>query len=60
MGPVQAAERLGVRPQLIINWIREGRAHPRAVDSLGRLRFTNQDIEELRAGLGRRRGTPKP
>jgi predicted site-specific integrase-resolvase len=58
MGPVQVAERLGVKPQLIINWIREGRAQPRAVDGLGRLRFTNQDVEELRAGLGRRRDRP--
>ena len=56
LGPVQVAERLGVKPQLIINWIREGRAHPTAVDGVGRLRFTNRDVDELRAGLGRRRG----
>ncbi|MHB1499791.1 MAG: MerR family transcriptional regulator [Candidatus Dormibacteria bacterium] len=53
---MQVAERLGVKPQLIINWIREGRAHPTAVDAVGRLRFTNRDVDELRAGLGRRRG----
>jgi predicted site-specific integrase-resolvase len=58
MGPVEVAARLGVKPQVIVNWIREGRAHPSAEDTIGRLRFTEQDVEELRAGLGRRRVPP--
>ncbi len=51
---------LGVKPQVIINWIREGRARPTAVDDLGRNRFTSDDVERLRAGLGRRRNDPPP
>ncbi len=61
LGPVEVAEVLGVKPQLIINWIREGRAHPSAVDALGRNRFTREDVESLRSTLGRRRrGSARP
>ena len=59
MGPVEVGQILGVKPQVVVNWIREGRAHPSAVDSLGRNRFTAEDVALLRAGLGRRRG-PRP
>jgi len=59
MGPVEVGAALGVKPQVVINWIREGRANPTTVDALGRLRFTPKDVEALRSGLGRRRG-PKP
>ncbi|MHB8395359.1 MAG: MerR family transcriptional regulator [Candidatus Dormibacteria bacterium] len=55
MGPVDVGRLLGVKPQVIINWIREGRARPTAVDGMGRNRFTPEDVERLRAGLGRRR-----
>lgn|GEM_PF-6461511 len=61
LGPVEVAELLGVKPQLIINWIREGRAHLSAVDALGRNRFTRADVESLRSTLGRRRtGSARP
>lgn len=56
MGPVEVGRMLGVKPQVVVNWIREGRAHPSAVDSLGRNRFTAEDVARLRAGLGQRRG----
>lgn len=59
MGPVQVGEALGVKPQVVVNWIREGRAHPSGVDSLGRYRFTPEDLRLLRASLGRPR-RPKP
>jgi len=52
MGPVEVGVALGVKPQVVVNWIREGRAIPTAVDGIGRLRFTPKDVEALRAGLG--------
>ncbi len=55
LGPVEVGAALGVKPQVVVNWIREGRAHPSAVDELGRFRFTDSDVEQLRASLGRRR-----
>jgi predicted site-specific integrase-resolvase len=55
MGPVEVGRILGVKPQVVVNWIREGRAHPSAVDAIGRNRFTAEDVARLRAGLGRRR-----
>ncbi len=55
MGPVEVGRILGVKPQVVVNWIREGRAHPSAVDGIGRNRFTAEDVARLRAGLGRRR-----
>lgn len=63
MGPVEVGAALGVKPQVVVNWIREGRATPTAVDGMGRLRFTAKDVEALRSGLGQRRrpkatGTP--
>ena len=54
-GPAEVAAMLGVKPQVVINWIREGRAHPSADDALGRHRFTAADIAALRASLGTRR-----
>lgn len=59
MGPVEVGRRLGVKPQVVVNWIREGRAHPSAVDSVGRNRFTPADVAALRAGLGHRRERPR-
>jgi predicted site-specific integrase-resolvase len=55
MGPVEVGRILGVKPQVVVNWIREGRAHPSAVDGIGRNRFTTEDVARLRAGLGQRR-----
>jgi predicted site-specific integrase-resolvase len=55
MGPVEVGRILGVKPQVVVNWIREGRAHPSAVDAIGRNRFTAEDVAHLRAGLGKRR-----
>ncbi len=59
LGPVEVARLLGVKPQVVINWIREGRAHASAQDKLGRNRFTSQDVERLRASLRTRR-PPRP
>lgn len=58
MGPVEVGRVLGVKPQVVVNWIREGRAHPSAVDAIGRNRFTAEDVARLRAGLGKRRSRP--
>ena len=54
-GPVEVGAMLGVKPQVVINWIREGRARPSAEDALGRHRFTAADVLALRASLGTRR-----
>lgn len=51
-GPVGVGAFLGVKPQVIVNWIREDRAHPSARDELGRNRFTADDVRALRASLG--------
>ncbi|HEY6378031.1 MAG TPA: hypothetical protein VI316_02515 [Candidatus Dormibacteraeota bacterium] len=51
-GPVEVGAFLGVKPQVIVNWIRADRAHPTAVDDLGRNRFTAADVRALRASLG--------
>lgn len=51
-GPVEVGAFLGVKPQVIVNWIRADRAHPTAVDELGRNRFTAADVRALRASLG--------
>ena len=53
-GPVEVGAFLGVKPQIIINWIREDRAAPSAVDAVGRNRFTADDVRALRASLGHR------
>lgn len=60
LGPVEVGEILGVKPQVVVNWIREGRAHPSAVDELGRNRFTAADVAALRAALGTRRAARQP
>lgn len=46
---------LGVKPQVVVNWIREDRFHPSAVDDLGRNRFTADDVRAIRASLGKGR-----
>lgn len=51
-GPVEVGAFLGVKPQVIVNWIREDRAHPSATDALGRNRFTAGDVRALRESLG--------
>ncbi|GAC1342759.1 MAG: hypothetical protein NVSMB29_14800 [Candidatus Dormibacteria bacterium] len=51
-GPAEVGPMLGVRPQVIVNWIREDRFLPSAVDSIGRNRFTADDVRRMRAGLG--------
>lgn len=51
-GPVEVGAFLGVKPQVIVNWIRSDRAHLSAVDELGRNRFTAADVRALRASLG--------
>jgi hypothetical protein len=53
-GPVEVGALLGVKPQVIVNWIRDDRAHPSAVDALGRNRFTAADVRALRDSLGHR------
>ncbi len=59
-GPVEVGRLLGVKPQVVINWIREGRAVPHGVDAIGRNRFTPADVAALRASLGTRRDRPRP
>lgn len=59
MGPVEVGAILGVKPQVVVNWIREGRARPSAVDQMGRNRFTAADVAALRATLGTRRRAPR-
>ena len=51
-GPAEVGPMLGVKPQVVVNWIREDRFHPSAVDELGRNRFTADDVRRMRAGLG--------
>lgn len=45
---------LGVKPQVVVNWIREDRIHASAVDDIGRNRFTAEDVRRIRASLGTR------
>ncbi|HXA27345.1 MAG TPA: hypothetical protein VN193_01240 [Candidatus Angelobacter sp.] len=52
-GPVEVGPMLGVKPQVVVNWIREDRIHPSAVDDLGRNRFTAADVRRIRASLGK-------
>jgi len=59
-GPVEVGAMLGVKPQVVINWIREGRALPHGRDDLGRNRFTDADVAQLRASLGTRRTHARP
>ena len=51
-GPAEVGPMLGVKPQVIVNWIRQDRFRPSAVDSIGRNRFTADDVRRMRAGLG--------
>ena len=51
-GPADVGPMLGVKPQVVVNWIREDRFHPSAVDELGRNRFTADDVRHMRASLG--------
>ena len=44
---------LGVKPQVVVNWIRDDRIHPSAVDAVGRNRFTAEDVRRIRASLGK-------
>lgn len=53
-GPAEVATFLGVKTQVVINWIREDRAQLSAVDELGRNRFTAADVRALRDSLGHR------
>jgi hypothetical protein len=52
-GPLDVGPMLGVKPQVVVNWIREDRIHASAVDELGRNRFTAEDVRRIRASLGR-------
>ena len=54
-GPADVGPMLGVKPQVVVNWIREDRFHPSAVDDLGRNRFTADDVRAIRASLGKGR-----
>ena len=44
---------LGVKPQVVVNWVRDDRIHASAVDDLGRNRFTADDVRRIRASLGK-------
>ncbi len=59
-GPVEVGAMLGVKPQVVINWIREGRTIPHGIDAIGRHRFTEADVSALRAALGTRRAAQSP
>jgi hypothetical protein len=52
-GPVEVGPMLGVKPQVVVNWIRDDRIHASAVDDLGRNRFTANDVRRIRASLGK-------
>jgi hypothetical protein len=51
-GPVEVGAFLGVKPQVVVNWVRQDRIHASAVDELGRNRFTADDVRRIRASLG--------
>jgi predicted site-specific integrase-resolvase len=53
-GPADVGPMLGVKPQVVVNWIREDRIHASAVDELGRNRFTAEDVHRIRASLHKR------
>ena len=55
-GPVEVGAFLGVKPQVVVNWVRDDRIHSSAVDELGRNRFTAEDVRRIKASLhtGRR------
>ncbi len=55
-GPADVGPMLGVKPQVVVNWIREDRFLPSAVDDLGRNRFTADDVRHIRESLGKGRG----
>lgn len=59
-GPVEVGAMLGVKPQVVVNWIRDDRIRPSAVDDLGRNRFTAADVVAIRASLGRHRAGDAP
>lgn len=50
-GPVEVGPMLGVKPQVVVNWVRDDRIHASAVDELGRNRFTAEDVRRIRASL---------
>jgi predicted site-specific integrase-resolvase len=52
-GPAEVGPMLGVKPQVVVNWIREDRIHASAVDELGRNRFTAEDVRRIRDSLGK-------
>ena len=52
-GPAEVGPMLGVKPQVVVNWIRDDRIHASAVDELGRNRFTADDVRRIRASLGK-------
>jgi hypothetical protein len=52
-GPAEVGPMLGVKPQVVVNWVREDRIHASAVDELGRNRFTAGDVRRIRASLGK-------
>ena len=52
-GPIEVGPMLGVKPQVVVNWIRDDRIHPSAVDEMGRNRFTAGDVRRIRASLGK-------
>ena len=52
-GPTEVGAFLGVKPQVVVNWVREDRIHASAVDELGRNRFTADDVRRIRASLGK-------
>ena len=51
-GPVEVGAFLGVKPQVVVNWVREDRIHSSGVDAMGRNRFTAEDVRRIRASLG--------
>ena len=59
-GPVEVGALLGVKPQVVVNWIRDDRIKPSAVDELGRNRFTAADVRAIRDSLGHHRPGEAP
>jgi len=52
-GPAEVGPMLGVKPQVVVNWVRDDRIHASAVDELGRNRVTADDVRRIRASLGK-------
>jgi DNA-binding transcriptional MerR regulator len=56
----EAADKLGVSPATIANWIRLGIATASKQDDLGRNRYTEDDITEMERRFQERQAAKRP